>query len=123
MKQKLFFIVTFFVCGLCSVAQTILGIDVSSYQGTVNWSQVKLAGYTFAWAKATEGLTVTDSQYLNNAVNGVSAGMYMGAYHFAHPDTHPTNADAISEANHFLSVAQPYIISCQLPPVLDLEVS
>lgn len=123
MKQKIFFIITFFVYGFSLVAQTIIGIDVSSYQGTINWPQVKLAGYTFAWAKATEGLTVTDSQYLNNAVNGVSAGMYMGAYHFAHPDTHPTNADAIAEANHFLSVAQPYIVSCQLPPVLDLEVT
>ena len=104
-------------------AQSIVGIDVSSYQGTINWTQVKAAGVTFAWAKATEGLTVTDAQYLNNATNGVAAGVYMGAYHFAHSDTHTTTAQAISEANFFLSVAQPYIVSCQLPPVLDYEVS
>jgi GH25 family lysozyme M1 (1,4-beta-N-acetylmuramidase) len=111
------------VFGLKAQSQTILGIDVSSYQNTVNWTQVKAAGYTFAWAKATEGLTVTDAQYSNNAVNGPAAGMYMGAYHFAHPDTHTATADAVSEANHFLSVAQPYIISCELPPALDYEVS
>ncbi|MGZ4044172.1 MAG: glycoside hydrolase family 25 protein, partial [Bacteroidia bacterium] len=123
MTRSIYFLIAIFILKFSSNAQTILGIDVSSYQGLVNWTSVKNAGYTFAWAKATEGLTVNDSQYLNNAVNGVNAGVYMGAYHFAHPDNNPTNADAISEANHFLSVAQPYIISCQLPPVLDLEVS
>ena len=99
----------------------VLGVDVYSGNGTINWAQVKAAGYTFAYAKATEGVGYTDGQYLNYAVNGVSAGMKMGAYHFARPDLNPTNAGAISEANYFLSVAQPYIISCELPPSLDLE--
>ena len=99
----------------------ILGVDVYSGNSTINWNQVKAAGYTFAWAKATEGVGYTDSEYLNYAVNGVSAGMKMGAYHFARGDLNPTNAGAINEANYFLSVAQPYITSCQLPPALDLE--
>ncbi|HXC04657.1 MAG TPA: glycoside hydrolase family 25 protein, partial [Bacteroidia bacterium] len=105
------------------LSQTILGIDVSTYQGTINWTSVKTAGITFAWAKATEGLTVTDNQYAANAVNGPAAGIYMGAYHFAHPDVNSTNAGAVSEANYFLSVAGPYIMTCELPPALDLEVS
>lgn len=99
----------------------VLGVDVYSGNGTINWAQVKAAGYKFAYAKATEGVGYTDSQYLNYAINGVNAGMKMGAYHFARPDLNPTNAGAISEANYFLSVAQPYIINCQLPPSLDLE--
>jgi lysozyme len=99
----------------------VLGVDVYSGNSTINWSQVKAAGYIFAYAKATEGVGYTDSEYLNYAVNGVSAGMKMGAYHFARPDLNPTNAGAINEANYFLSVAQPYIIPCQLPPALDLE--
>ena len=123
MKKKLLTLITLVGIGFCAKAQSIVGIDVSNYQGTINWTQVKAAGVTFAWAKATEGLTVTDAQYHNNAVNGVAAGVYMGAYHFAHPDTHTTTAQAISEANFFLSVAQSYIVSCQLPPVLDYEVS
>ena len=102
-------------------AAPILGVDVYSGNSTINWSQVKAAGYIFAYAKATEGVGYTDSEYLNYAVNGVSAGMKMGAYHFARPDLNPTNAGAINEANYFLSVAQPYIIPCQLPPALDLE--
>jgi len=98
-------------------AQTILGVDVSSYEGTVNWSNVKTAGYTFAFAKATEGVTITDSYFVGNQVNGISAGIVMGSYHFAHPE----NNSAVSEANYFLSVARPYIKKCNLPPVLDLE--
>lgn len=93
----------------------VLGVDVYNGNSTINWSQVKAAGYTFAYAKATEGIGYTDSEYLNYAVNGVTAGMKMGAYHFARADLNPTNAGAINEANYFLSVAQPYITSCQLP--------
>jgi lysozyme len=99
----------------------VLGVDVYGGNGTINWNLVKAAGFTFAWAKATEGVGYTDSEYLNNAVNGVNAGMKMGAYHFARPDLNPTPAGAVSEANSFLSVAEPYIINCELPPSLDLE--
>ncbi len=95
----------------------MLGIDVSSYQGTINWSQVAGANYKFAWAKSTEGVTVTDADFVNNIVNGEAAGVKMGAYHFAHPE----NNSAASEAAHFLNVAQTYITSCQLPPCLDFE--
>lgn len=98
-------------------AQTIMGVDVSSYEGTVNWSQVKGGGYMFAFAKATEGVTIKDSYFIGNETNGTAAGVYMGAYHFAHPE----NNTAVAEANYFLSVAKPYIKSCYLPPVLDLE--
>ncbi|MGZ3919552.1 MAG: GH25 family lysozyme [Bacteroidia bacterium] len=99
----------------------VLGVDVYSGQGTINWVQAKAAGYTFAWAKATEGVGYTDSKYLTNAVNGPPAGIKMGAYHFARPDLNPTLSGAVSEANYFLSVAQPYITTCELPPSLDLE--
>ncbi|MGZ3903076.1 MAG: GH25 family lysozyme [Bacteroidia bacterium] len=121
--KKRYFIFLFFLIALKIQAQSILGIDVSSYQGTINWAQVKAAGYTFAWAKATEGLTTTDAQYANNATGAPAAGVYFGAYHFAHPDTHTATADAVAEANHFLSVAQASIIACQVQPVLDYEVS
>src|ERR1700756_1006573 len=99
----------------------ILGVDVYSGNSTINWSQVKGAGYTFAWAKATEGVGYTDSEYLNYAVAGVNAGLKMGAYHFIRADLNPSIAGAISEANYFLSVAQPYITACELPPAIDVE--
>ncbi len=95
----------------------VLGLDVSSYQGTINWTQVKAAGFPYAFAKATEGVGFTDSKFLSYMSGGMVAGVYMGAYHFSHP----VNNTAVAEANYFLSIAGPYITACQLPPVLDLE--
>ncbi|HZQ46462.1 MAG TPA: glycoside hydrolase family 25, partial [Verrucomicrobiae bacterium] len=40
-----------------ALAQRPVGIDVSSYQGTPNWGSIKSCGWTFAWAKATEGVS------------------------------------------------------------------
>ncbi|HXC04982.1 MAG TPA: GH25 family lysozyme, partial [Bacteroidia bacterium] len=99
------------------VSTTILGVDVSHYDGTITWSQVKAMPKLFAWAKATEGTTIADAQYTANEINGTAAGVAMGAYHFAHPETNT----AASEASYFLSVASTYIKPCYLPPALDLE--
>ncbi len=117
MKKELHCILIACILSFSTNAQTILGVDVSSYEGTINWSQVKAGGYTFAFAKATEGVGLTDSYFVGNETNGTSAGVVMGAYHFAHPESNTATA----EANYFLSVAGPYIKTCYLPPVLDLE--
>ena len=97
--------------------QLVLGVDVSSYEGSINWNSVKNAGYKFAFVKATEGVSITDSYFTTNEVNGTAAGLPMGAYHFARPE----NNTASAEATHFLNVAQQYITACSLPPVLDVE--
>jgi len=117
MQKRLLCILIACISFLFTNAQTIFGVDVSSYEGTINWTQVKGGGYTFAFAKATEGVGLTDSYFVGNETNGTAAGVVMGAYHFAHPE----NNTATSEANYFLSVAGPYIKTCYLPPVLDLE--
>ena len=97
----------------------IYGIDVSAFQpnSSINWNQIHTAGKTFAWAKATEGLTYFSNEYLGQISGGLSVGMKMGAYHFANPVTN----GATAEANYFLSQAGPEIVSCQLVPLLDLE--
>jgi GH25 family lysozyme M1 (1,4-beta-N-acetylmuramidase) len=110
------------IFGLAAGAQTILGLDVSHYQsdppkGPENWAQVKTAGKTFAWAKATEGVSFTDSTFVRNEFYGYNAGVVMGAYHYATPEDNT----AIAEADYFLSVAGAYIRTGYLPPVLDLE--
>src|SRR3954466_14755025 len=84
-----------------SQAQRPLGIDVSNHQGpSVDWASVRGSGVTFAWAKATEALTFNDADFTINATNAKAAGVYFGAYHFAHPTNSPT-----SEAAHFWSIA------------------
>jgi GH25 family lysozyme M1 (1,4-beta-N-acetylmuramidase) len=116
--KKLLPLIVALALSLEALAQTILGVDVSHYQGTINWAQVQSPGNkVFAFAKATEGTTITDADFVTNVTGGTNAGVVMGAYHFAHPETNT----ATSEANYFLSIASPYIKAGYLPPVLDLE--
>src|ERR1700743_2477737 len=78
-------------------ANNILGIDVSHYQGTINWTSVKGDGVNFAFTKATEGNYYADPTYNANMSNGKAAGVYMGAYHFCRPgETTPA-----TQANYF----------------------
>jgi GH25 family lysozyme M1 (1,4-beta-N-acetylmuramidase) len=100
-----------------------VGIDVSNYQSTVNWSAVKANNRVFAWAKATEGLTFADAQFVNNMTHAKAAGVPIGGYHFARWDLHTGTAGASQEENAFWSVISPYVKSggSYLVPMLDLE--
>jgi GH25 family lysozyme M1 (1,4-beta-N-acetylmuramidase) len=97
----------------------IEGIDVSHWQGTIDWAKVKAAGKKFAFLKASEHTTFVDDKYATNRSKAKANGILVGAYHFARPDT-STN-DAIKEADHFINTAAP--VKGELIPVLDLEVS
>lgn len=117
----------------------ISGIDVSKWQGTVNWNSVKNAGVQFAFAKATEGVNYVDPQYHNNMQGAAAAGVLIGPYHFCRIDSYngtpftsydgspfqPGTApylDAVSEANDFLDAIVPYYqTGSYLPPVADVE--
>lgn len=90
------------------------GIDVSHFQGTVSWTQVKQAGILFAFAKATDGVTYVDPQFATNWAAIKEAGLLRGAYHFFEPAD-----DAVQQAEFFLSTVQ--IETGDLPPVLDVE--
>jgi lysozyme len=97
------------------------GIDVSSYQGNVNWAAVRSSGITFAIAKATEGTGYHDA-YLNGNIAGMKRyGIIPGAYHFAHP-----SIDATAQANYFTNAvrtANGGNFHGLLQLVLDLEVT
>jgi lysozyme len=109
------------LCG-SAASQSIDGIDVSAWQGYINWFEVYNAGYRFAFARASLGdetpPLLIDEYFEINMEEGAAAGMLMGAYHFAYPD-YGTEAD--SEARHFLNIAGPYLTNEYLRPVLDLE--
>src|ERR1700760_298530 len=80
-------------------AQRPMGLDVSDNEGTgISWPSVKASGITFAWAKATEGLTLNDAAFTVNMANARAAGVLIGAYHYAHPDTHVGLSGADAEA-------------------------
>lgn len=97
--------------GLSSNAQ---GIDVSSYQGTIEWERVAQAGKAFAFIKATEGASGVDPQFQANWSGAKAAGLLRGAYHF-----YRVGADPHQQAMSFLRVVQPG--TEDLPPALDVE--
>ncbi len=90
-------------------------IDVSHWEGNINWNQVKQSGISASYMKATEGVSYTDPTYAQYVQDASAAGLLVGAYHFAHPEQN----DAITEAKHFIDVLNRY--HTDLMPVLDLE--
>lgn len=98
------------------------GLDVSHWNGTIDWIQVAGDGYTFMFAKATEGTTFSDITYPVNRGGTQGLGMRVGAYHFARPagaNDGALAANAIAQADYFVDFAQP--AAGDLPPALDLE--
>ena len=92
----------------------IQGIDVSKYQGNIDWQAVHDSGVRFAWIKATEGGDVVDSKFQANWEGARAAGIPRGAYHFMFW-CRPWQ----EEVNWFIKnvPAEPDA----LPPVLDVE--
>ena len=98
------------------------GIDVSHWQGVVDWSKVAASGKRFVFIKASDGNVYSDSFYKWNRIGAQQAGLLAGAYHFARPSgTTPAGivTDARAEASRFLDLADPQ--PGDLLPVLDLE--
>jgi lysozyme len=60
----------------------IRGVDVSYYQGDIDWPTVRANGVSFAYIKATEGGDYLDSKFHRNWVAAKAAGLRRGAYHF-----------------------------------------
>ncbi len=90
------------------------GLDVSHWEGKVNWAQVCQAGYRFAFTKATEGISYVDDTFLANISGAQAAGIPIGAYHFFH-----LTLPAKAQAEFYLSKIQK--VKLELPPVLDFE--
>src|SRR5437868_12721587 len=84
-----------------NTSHSLLGIDVSSFQGFITWSSVHGDVVDFAFARATEGTASNDSDFSGNMTRGKSAGLQMGAYHFAYP----AEGCPSVQANHFWSIA------------------
>jgi lysozyme len=92
----------------------IQGIDVSKWQGEIDWVRVKAAGTRFAFIKATEGGDLVDDRLRENWEGAKKAGVPRGAYHFVYWCR--SAADQIKWfKRHIPKDAD------ALPPVLDLE--
>jgi lysozyme len=111
-----FFMATMFLSNNGFAQEFVQGIDVSHYQGTINWKQVKQAGFTFAFAKATGGTSYTDPQFDSNWHGLRAEKIIRGAYHYFYADE-----DATEQAKHFVAVVGKLRKGHDLPPMLDLE--
>ena len=105
------------LAGPTTAAGRLEGIDVSTFQGNINWADVAADGIDFAYARATYGRLFADDQYARNKKRAEANGVPFGAYHFAYPDN--TENDAILEAGNFVDAAD--LGPANLIPVLDLE--
>jgi len=97
----------------------IHGIDVSYYQGKINWQKVKAmeedgVKVKFTFIKATEGVLQVDPYFQRNWREAPKAGIICGAYHFFRP-----KRNGKTQAKFFLQVVN--IEKGDLPPVVDIE--
>jgi GH25 family lysozyme M1 (1,4-beta-N-acetylmuramidase) len=93
------------------------GIDISSYQGNINWAAV--APYIdFSYAKATEGTYYTNPDFYNQYEGPYNYGVIRGAYHFAIPN----NSSGQAQADFFIKHGGGWSSDGRtLPGVLDIE--
>ena len=92
----------------------VQGIDVSYWQGDIDWQKVGDAGIHFAYIKATEGGDRVDPKFLDNWRAAKQAGVARGAYHFMY-----WCRAAKDQASWFMLKVP--VDDDALPPVLDVE--
>ncbi|QDP95472.1 lysozyme [Microlunatus elymi] len=101
-----------------AAASSVRGIDVSSWQGTVDWTAQWNAGKRFAWVKATEGTNYTNPYFTSQYGGSYKKGFIRGAYHFALPD----KSSGATQAKYFSDHGGGWSADGKtLPGVVDLE--
>ncbi|CAL9394339.1 lysozyme [Streptomyces sp. Tu 3180] len=104
--------------GILAPTDGVQGIDVSHWQGAINWASVRGAGIQFAWMKATEGTGYKDPSFNTNYPAAYYAGVIRGAYHFALPNA----SSGATQANYFVTNGGGWSRdNLTLPGVLDIE--
>jgi len=105
-------------------SSNLRGIDVSHWDGVINWSQVKSSGIQFAYIKATGGTSFVDPQFAYNVQNAEANGIAVGAYHYAQPARPFKPNDAVQQATFFVNTMKSVMPKYgDIMPVLDLETS
>lgn len=94
--------------------ERVPGIDVSRWQGTIDWRKVAQAGYRFAFVRASIGDTYTDPSFFVNWKGAQNAGILVSAYHVVTPDVAPK-----AQIGHFFEILDDR--EPDLPLALDVE--
>ena len=100
--------------GLSAEEYPVKGIDVSSYQGEINWQELSSEGISFAFIKATEGSSFVDKRFAYNFEEAQKTSLAVGAYHFF-----SFESKGETQAENFIDTVKPF--KGMLPPVVDFE--
>ena len=103
-------------------AGCIPGIDVSHFNGSIEWPTAYDAGEAFAYIKASDGAETDDAYFIDSWHGSGAAKLLRGAYHFFRPEQ-----DAAAQAHNFLARltaanGSPTLKPGDLPAALDVEV-
>jgi MYXO-CTERM domain-containing protein len=100
---------------VCPRGATTFGIDVSKWQGSINWSAVAGDGVKFAIIRVSDGLGYHDEYFAQNWAGAKANGIIRGAYQFFRSDDDP-----IAQADLLVDTMGP-LEPGDLPPVADVE--
>lgn len=103
------------------VVTSYKGIDVSSYQGEIDWNTVRASGVDFAIIRATlrgygTGKLVEDERFEENITGAMNAGIRVGAYVFSQAIN---EEEVIEEAQSAIDALSPYCT--EVPIIIDVE--
>ena len=99
------------------------GIDVSQWQGTINWKKVKADGISFVFIRCSytslKSFNLhTDPKFTANVTAAAAAGLKVGVYHYSGATS---ATEAKKEADYVLKVIKPYKSKITLPVMFDYE--
>jgi lysozyme len=100
---------------ICPDGETVDGIDVSYWQGDIDWSAVAADGIEFAFIRVSDGLGYYDTEFQDNWEGAQANGIIRGAYQFFRSDE-----DAVAQADLLLEEIGTFEEG-DLPPVIDVE--
>lgn len=92
------------------------GIDVSGWQGNINFEEVKNAGIEIVYMKASEGSNFVDPYFNQNYTNAKANGLKVGFYHYL---TAKSEEEAVLEATFFVATISSKVPECRL--AMDFE--
>jgi len=124
MKKIILVFVFSCICVLCTQSfafppsSSILyeGIDVSEWQGEINWQEVRAAGIQVAYIRASEGNNYIDPDAMRNYEGAKENGIRVGFYHYL---TARSQSEALDQAEFFVSVIKGLNVDCRL--AMDFE--
>jgi GH25 family lysozyme M1 (1,4-beta-N-acetylmuramidase) len=93
------------------------GVDVYSGSGTINWGDVGRAGYSFGYARATEGNYLEDDEFQTNWAGMVASGLTPGAISTVDPAV-----DGVEQASYFFNFVGSDYRSKDLLPAVDTSI-